>query len=369
MGRCAECGGEGPEISQALGACRSCILGGRLDLWERLEAVHVQARKQFGLPAQAPRVSGAESCPLCIHSCRIGMGMTSYCGLRSAHGGRIVGGEVTRARVDWYFDPLPTNCVADWVCPGGSGAGYPRFASVPGPEIGSTNLAVFYRACTFNCLFCQNWQHRMDTGRTHSARELAEAVDAQTACICFFGGDPTPQLPHALKAARLARQDHPGKILRICWETNGSMASRLLEEMLEVSLESGGCVKFDLKAFDDRLHSALCGVSNTRTLENFRRAGRHIGDRPDPPVLVASTLLVPGYVTAAEVRRIAEFIFDLDSSIPYALLAFSPQFLMSDLPPTSRRQATECLEAALGAGLKRVRLGNTGLLASSDVAG
>ena len=49
--------------------------------------------------------------------------------------------------------------------------------------------------------------------------------------------------------------------------------------------------------------------------------------------------------------------------IPYALLTFHPMFKMSDLPTTSRKQATDCLVATETAGLKRVRIGNIRLLA------
>jgi len=56
-------------------------------------------------------------------------------------------------------------------------------------------------------------------------------------------------------------------------ETNGSMNLALLQEMLELSLCSGGCIKFDLKAWNDDLHRALTGASNIRTLENFAHAG------------------------------------------------------------------------------------------------
>jgi len=226
------------------------------------------------------------------------------------------------------------------------------------------NLAVFYQACTFDCLFCQNWHYRehSTTNQTHTATELAEAVTAQTLCICFFGGDPTCQLPHALAVSRLARKQNRQKILRICWETNGSMSPELLEEMMSLSVESGGCVKFDLKAMDANIHYALCGVNNSRTLENFAAAARRIPERPEPPPLVASTLLVPGYIDAQEVKAIASFIAKLDPNIPYALLGFHGDFLMTDMPPTSLRQAESCLEAAKAAGLKRVRIGNVHIL-------
>jgi pyruvate formate lyase activating enzyme len=271
------------------------------------------------------------------------------------------------ANVSWYYDPLPTNCVADWVCPGGTGEGYPQFAYRRGPEYGYKNLAVFYQACSFDCLFCQNWHFRAvarERGRLSAAR-LAEAVDKFTSCICYFGGDPAPQLPHSLRTSRLALERNKGRILRICWETNGSMHPALLQQMAELSLKSGGCIKFDLKAWSEELHFALCGVSNRRTLSNFRLLAEYSRRRPSPPFLVASTLLVPGYVDREEVAAIAAFIASLDREIPYALLGFYPQFMMSDLPSTSRRHAEECLEAARAQGLTRVRVGNIHLLRDS----
>jgi pyruvate formate lyase activating enzyme len=266
--------------------------------------------------------------------------------------------------VDWYHDALPTNCVADWVCPASGPAGYPEFTDTPQAEHGYYNLAVFYEACSFDCLFCQNWHYksRSVSGPRRSAAELAAAASPRTRCMCFFGGDPTCQVEHALAAARLARQQDPGRILRICWETNGSMARPALRQMAELSLESGGCIKFDLKAWDEPLHRALCGASNRRTLKNFQHLTGWIGRRPDPPLLVASTLMVPGYVDAGQVGRIARFIADLNPDIPYALLAFHPCFAMTDLPVTSRQEATACLAAAEDAGLRRVRIGNIHLL-------
>jgi pyruvate formate lyase activating enzyme len=119
---------------------------------------------------------------------------------------------------------------------------------------------------------------------------------------------------------------------------------------------------FDLKAWDEGLHLALTGVSNTWTLANFARAAARARARPVPPALVASTLLVPGYVDAEEVGRIARFVAGLDPGIPYSLLAFHPCFLMADLPTTSRREALAALGTARGAGLRRVRIGNVHLL-------
>ena len=275
-----------------------------------------------------------------------------------------MGATVEKGNVSWYYDALPTNCVADWVWPGGTGAGYPQFAYAQGAEYGYKNLAVFYQACSFDCLFCQNWHYRRAATRPSKvdASELAQAVDERTACICYFGGDPSPQLPHAIRASRLALEKNKGRILRICWETNGSMHPALLRQAAELSLNSGGCIKFDLKAWSEELHIALCGVSNKRTLENFTLLAEYVKKRPSPPILAASTLLIPGYIDREEISGIAAFIASISPDIPYALLAFHPQFVMNDLPPTSKRHAQECMAAAKAQELRNVRVGNIHLL-------
>jgi len=365
MGDCMVCHGWTDRISRSLGLCATCILADTPAARAQAAVAHARARRQFKLPTRPPRALHGKRCQRCANACKIDEGQVGYCGVRSNAAGRLAGGDEESAAVQWYRDPLPTNCVAAWVCPAAGPAGYPTFTDTKGPERGYHNLAVFYQACSFNCLFCQNWhfkEHSLE-GPRHAASRLADAVTEETRCVCFFGGDPSCQIQHALTAARLARQQRDGRTLRICWETNGSMSRAGLEEMVKLSLESGGCIKVDLKAWDDSLHRALCGASNRRTLENFKYLSGWIGRRPDPPLLVASTLLVPGYIDANQVGRIAKFIAKLDPAIPYALLAFHPAFEMNDLPTTSRRQAMDCLSAAEVAGLKRVRLGNVHLLA------
>jgi pyruvate formate lyase activating enzyme len=140
------------------------------------------------------------------------------------------------------------------------------------------------------------------------------------------------------------------------------MHPRFLEQALELSLQSGGCIKFDLKALDENLHLALTGVSNRYTLRNFTLAASRTVERRSPPLVIASTLLVPGYVDAKEVGQIARLIASIDPEIPYALLGFHPSFFVPDLPRTSVRHAETAEASAREAGLTRVRVGNRHLL-------
>jgi len=265
--------------------------------------------------------------------------------------------------LQWYYDLLLTNCVAHWVCAGCSPAGYPLYSHAPEAEYGHKNLAVFYCSCTFDCLFCQNYSYKTFSKKIKpiSAQELAQCTDEDTACICFFGGDPASQILHALATSREALALKDGK-LRICWETNGNVSRSLLEHVIHLSLTTGGTIKFDLKAWDQNLHIALCKADNKSSLSNFRYVSHFIKERPDPPLLVASTLLVPGYIDAQEVAHIARYISSCNPSIPYSLLAFHPQHILDDLPTTPRQWAMDCYMAAQEAGLRDVHLGNTHLL-------
>jgi pyruvate formate lyase activating enzyme len=365
MTECKLCNTSSLYISKTIGVCLECIRQRPKEALSIAMEAHKQSRAAFGLPEKPPKDPKGIPCNICVNECRIPEGETGYCGLRKNINGKLTGVSSEEGKLSWYHDPLPTNCVADWVCPAGTGAGYPQYAYTEGPEIGYKNLAVFFQACSFNCLYCQNWHFKDETlkPQTTSVHSLVSDVDERTSCICYFGGDPTPQLPFALKASRLAIDANKQRILRICWETNGSMHKGLLDKMAELSLQSGGCIKFDLKAWDENLHIALTGITNKRTLENFKRAGEKINLRPTPPLLIASTLIVPGYIDEIEIRNIAKFIASINPDIPYSLLAFYPYFYMTDTPLTSKTLAQKCLKAAQEEGLKNVRIGNIHLLA------
>ena len=336
--------------SAAFGVCKGCLQNQFQTAKPHIQATHIKSRQEFGLPIKPPRNSDGIQCILCSNECVIGEGERGFCRLRIVRNGRLahLAGTPNRGLLRWYRDPLPTNCVADWVCEGYKHTGY-------------HNLAVFYRSCTANCLFCQNWHFRetpMPGSETISGRELASVVDSRTFCVCFFGGDPASQMPHALAVAKHLSE----RGVRICWETNGMMHPKLLHRAVEYSIRTGGCIKFDLKAFDENIHLALTGVSNKRTLVNFTHVAQRYSERPELPLVIASTLLVPCYIDSDQVSKIADFIASIDPRIPYSLLAFAPNFYMTDLPCTTARQALAAEVSAQEAGLVNVHLGNRHLL-------
>ncbi|MEN2984122.1 MAG: radical SAM protein [Dictyoglomaceae bacterium] len=341
-GKCEICNKKSILISSFLGVCRDCILKEFDKALPIIRSSHKRARSYFRL--FYPTESEKPFCNLCTHKCSLNF-QKSFCGLIEE--GIRWAGSAQKGLLEWYYDPLPTNCVASFICPEKENYGY-------------KNLAVFYASCNFNCLYCQNWHYHdylKKKSPIYSVKDLIEKIDNRTSCICFFGGDPTPQIAHALALAKKVKNK-----VRICWETNGSMNFEILKEMFSVSLESGGIIKFDLKAFDERIHIALTGVSNKKTLENFQWVGEETRKFKDKIVLVASTLLVPGYVTEEEVEKIADFISKINPNIPYSLLGFSPNFFFDNLPPTSKKHAERAFGIAKSKGLKYVNIGNMFLL-------
>lgn len=364
MAECRLCNSFSNNISKELGVCLKCIRENPTHALKIAMQAHASSRSFFGLPEKPPKDPQGIQCKICVNECQIPEGEIGYCGLRKNENGRLIGVSAEKGKLSWYHDPLPTNCVGDWVCAGGTGAGYPKYAYRSGPEYGYKNLAVFFHACSFNCLFCQNWHFKKETRKssTVSFEKLVSHVDEKTTCICYFGGDPAPQTPFTLRTSRKAIERKKGKILRICWETNGSVHPGLLDQMIDLALISGGCIKFDLKAWDDNLHIALTGSTNKRTLDNFLRSGEKFNLRTVPPLLIANTLLVPGYIDEIEIKNIAGFIASVDPNIPFSMLAFYPHFYMSDMPLTERTFAEKCLRIAKEQGLKNVRIGNFHLL-------
>ncbi len=286
--------------------------------------------------------TGEIKCCLCSNFCRFGESTLGLCGLRgTSEGKRFNLATPKKALLSYYEDPLPTNCCNAWFC--------------KGSKLRGTNLAVFYYGCNFDCLFCQNWQHKsIELAKAYSVDDMVEAaMKERVKCICHFGGSPEPQLAFALRFSEKAANE---KELMVCWEWNGAGREKYVRKAAEISSRTQGTIKFDLKAWNENLHRILTGRSNKASLENFAR----VYDVA-PEVLSATTLLVPYYVDEMEVEKIASYIASFDTRIPYSLLVFHPDYRLRDLPVTPLEQVKKCYNAAKK-HLERVNVGNLHLL-------
>uniref|UniRef100_A0A7C2VI07 Radical SAM protein n=1 Tax=Ignisphaera aggregans TaxID=334771 RepID=A0A7C2VI07_9CREN len=377
MGTCRVCGKKSRVISNVIGVCVKCLRESDEALAIALEA-HRRYRSRMGLPLEPPRDPGGVKCSLCVNACSIPHGGIGFCGMWVNEGGRLVFVEGhARGVLHAYLDPLPTNCVATPVCSAATGAGYPRYSVAPGPEHGYYNLAVFFAGCNLDCIFCQNWSHKdiavspgLRKRYLSSVEDLVnEAIEnSRVTCICFFGGDPAPHSVYATEVSRkiLAYSRETKSVKRICWETNGLENPTIIKEMARLSLESGGIVKIDWKAFTPQVYQALTGVSGKEAVERVKKNIELVAgmacSRPEIPLLVVSVLLVPGYVDEEELAGMARYIASVDRTIPVVLLAFHPDHLLRDLPPTSFSHAEKALSIFREYGVEKVFVGNEWLL-------
>ncbi|MFX0077508.1 MAG: radical SAM protein, partial [Candidatus Hermodarchaeota archaeon] len=312
-------------------------------------------------------------CRLCINECSLAEHDVSYCGLRNIQlrtSGHLPYPSKSKGYIHGYVDPNPTNCCNSWFCPAGTSSGYPEYSNYDGPEFGTYSYAAFLYGCTFDCLFCQNASHKL-----FSKKHLFDvdtltnqiAKNRKITCLCYFGGTPEAQLPFSINLAEkiLEKIKDENRMMRICWEWNGSGNKDWIEKCMQIAIKTGGNIKFDLKTFNEKLNLALCGVSNNRTLENFKfLAENYFGSRKNLPEMSACTLMVPGYTNHEEVEQIAKFVSSINNEIPYSLLIFHGDYQMRDLGITPRKQALKCLEVAKKY-LQQVNLGNKFLLGFS----
>jgi pyruvate formate lyase activating enzyme len=128
MGRCKLCNTTSSYISKEVNVCLKCIRERPADALPVSMQAHTRSRAAFGLPEIPPKDPHGIPCNICVNECRIPGNKTGYCGLRKNKEGKLTGVTAKQGKLSWYHDPLPTNCVGDWVCPGGTGAGYPEYA-------------------------------------------------------------------------------------------------------------------------------------------------------------------------------------------------------------------------------------------------
>lgn len=351
---CRVCGQTFEEICESIGVCVNCLRKGNLEFARNS---HRKWREEIGLPSDAAEHEKGLKCPLCVNACAIPEGEVGFCGVLRNEGNRLIyiTGSHRKALLHWYYDPHPTNCVALPVCPEKDHRGF-------------YNLAVFFAGCNLDCLFCQNIDHkymvkdgRISEGKVVDLDELIEvAMNPRVSCVCFFGGDPTPWTVFALEfAVKL------GNRLRICWETNGLAHPRIMENMAKISLETGGTVKIDWKAFSPTVYEALTGVDGRKAVSRIKENVRLVasmGKGREMPLLVVSVLVIPHYIDEKEIEGIAGFISSVDPEIPFVLLAFAPQHLMSDLSTTRKQHMERVKQKAFEKGLKRVFVENVWLL-------
>ncbi len=174
--------------------------------------------------------------------------------------------------------------------------------------------------------------------------------------VAFTGGDLTccPEF-YAQCAELIKGHTHLWTLI----ETNGY---GLTGDNLDLLQHSGGdAFWLDIKAWDDATHRWLTGAANAHILnlpaEMLKR---------DFIVEVLS-LYIPDVVETDQLEQIASHLAAVDSGIPFTILAFFPEHRMAAYRPPTVREMISAWQSAKAAGLKHVRLGNTGVFVRNEV--
>ncbi|MEM1673814.1 MAG: radical SAM protein [Candidatus Bathyarchaeia archaeon] len=169
--------------------------------------------------------------------------------------------------------------------------------------------------------------------------------------ISFTGGDLACNPEFYAEAAKEIKSLNLD--LWVLFETNGyGLTPNTLDLFKEAGIDS---FWLDIKAYDDKVHRKLTGVSNEWILELPAK----IIDMDF--VLEVSTVYIPGWVEEDQIGKIAKLLVQVDPAIPYAIIAFIPENELINVQPPSFQQMVRAFKAAKDAGLKNVRLGNIGI--------
>ena len=214
----------------------------------------------------------------------------------------------------------------------------------------------FWTECDLNCRSCYTKYEKRDFGllddpismiATKSKEDppyyfmslegvIGLLKDLEIDHVIFMGTEPIldPELP------LLAEKLHQMFNCYIAILTNGFRYSNL-EHIDEVI--------FSLKALSDDLHRDYTGRSNKSIIDNL------ISIYSSGKKLQVETVLIPDYIDADEIERIASFIASVDKAIPLRIDAYFP---VGENP----WRAASASEVEAAAGLARKHLDNISCL-------
>jgi pyruvate formate lyase activating enzyme len=190
---------------------------------------------------------------------------------------------------------------------------------------GSNALTFGMLGCDYHCGYCQNWvtsQMLRDVEAVGEVREVSprKLVDLALECgapvIASSYNEPLITSEWAVDVFREARPSG----LRCAYISNGNATPQVLD-FIRPYVEA---YKVDLKTFSDRNYRQLGGV-----LEHVTTTIRMLKERGFWVEIV--TLVVPGFSdNPDDLKRMAEFLAEVDPLMPWHMTAFHPDYKMTD---------------------------------------
>jgi len=158
------------------------------------------------------------------------------------------------------------------------------------------SYTIFFSGCTFNCVFCQNWDisTRPGSGQEVDPSDLAQRIERRAGTekngrviskvknVNWVGGDPTSNLPFILDVLKRCRANVPQ-----VWNSNMYLSvetMKLLNGIVDVYLT-------DWKYGNDKCALRLSNAPNyTEIIERNHRLGREQAE------MIIRHLVLPGHI-------------------------------------------------------------------------
>ena len=215
------------------------------------------------------------------------------------------------------------------------------------------SYSITMLGCCFRCLYCNayrisqypdaQWFYRDYVEPAVLADEAIARMTPGTDKISFTGGEPTIHLPYIEEVMQEVQEKYADIGVGIA--TNGFCTQKTLDRVIDISTS----ISFEIKAYDDDVHRMLTGAPSTPVLRN----AEVLATRARESIRVFRTVVIPG-ITEHQVLKIAEFIAEIDPTIPYRLIGFRPNFILYYHPGPGMALMNDLAERCKGVGLTDV---------------
>ncbi len=251
-------------------------------------------------------------CTVCFRHCDISEGATGFCKARSCKNGEVYAsnyGRITSLALD-PIEKKPLN----------------RF------HPGSMIISVGSYGCNLRCPFCQNseisWADHVDRWPENadylSPEELTDIAlryrNKGNIGIAYTYNEPLIGYEYVLDTAKLVHEKGMYNVM----VTNGTAELSILEKLSPYI----DAMNIDLKGYSEQYYNGTLGGSRDMVLSFIKEAVKvcHVE---------LTTLIVTGENdTDEEMKKISEWITDIDAHIPLHISRFFPCFNMTDRKPT-----------------------------------
>jgi len=200
------------------------------------------------------------------------------------------------------------------------------------------SYTIFFSGCTFNCVFCQNWDISQypEAGIYVEPRVMAKLIEQiknNIRNLNWVGGEPTPNLPYILDVL-----SHTSVNIPVIWNSNMYMSGetmKILSNIVDVYLS-------DFKYGNDDCAKKLSNVENYFSIvsRNHKTANKQCE-------MIIRHLVLPNHLeccTKPVLKWIAENLRNVKVNV---MAQYKPEHKAKEYPEINRKITKEEFDEAL----------------------